>query len=946
MSYFCVMKVFLFSVNILLHTLLSAQLQPIYNSFTITNGLSNNTIYSFFQYPNGKILVGVDDGINSFNGIKFKKLYTESETRAIHNFVLLDEDKVLCKNFQNKSFIIFNDTIQLLDSVYWNCKFISNDSLIYGVGKNYLLQIHKNLTYERFDLPINLDQLILNAEILNDIIYCWIYDKNKNSSILNFSVKNNKVDFSYDITEKVYLDFFVFEKNLFVIDLLQNNFYRYSDYFNLQSPIIQFEASERITSACILKSGEWLFGTYNGVILFNQKFEFKARYFEGQVVSKCMQDIEGNIWLGTLNDGILILPNINNLEYNVENNLGKHTKISNAIFTDEKIIFGTFDGKIRAINTSGKLLWKTEFNKDIEIQAMHVDTTKNQLIAYANELNSIDLNTGKIVNQFNVTSTKSIAINNTTIACGTSYGIATSVDDFKHHHNELWVNNVYFFNDTTLIIETQLGIKLFNINTSHISDVLTNKSEYTNLVKWNDLFIVLSNDSLYQLDINKITTFKWQPKNNLKLGVSGSRLYSIAINGDVRFWNGFSQFEIHHYDGFKNDFPLKVIETKDNILLISKNAIRFIVADYSPIKVKPIIYIEQISGSFVKKNAIYQSDFNSNRIGFLISLLPNIRGNGEGKIYYRVKGIQDNWKETAKDEFYYSVDLERLPAGNHLIEFYGVNADGEFTDTVSFSLYVFSPFYLKWWFILGCVLICGIIIYRSIKWRINKTYQKNIDRIEKEKLKIKVLNAELLAIRSQMNPHLIFNSLSAIQTKVISNQNKEAYEHLVIFSKLLRKALDFSRTEFISLTDELDFIRNYIELEFLRKNDKGLIYTININDNLNPDNFIFPALLLQPIVENAILHGLMHSDNPIKKLTIDIRPNKNGYIIIIEDNGVGRKKSGIINSNRDINHKSFATKAINERCEIINKANKINISINTIDLVQGTQVEIFVYNKN
>jgi LytS/YehU family sensor histidine kinase len=113
---------------------------------------------------------------------------------------------------------------------------------------------------------------------------------------------------------------------------------------------------------------------------------------------------------------------------------------------------------------------------------------------------------------------------------------------------------------------------------------------------------------------------------------------------------------------------------------------------------------------------------------------------------------------------------------------------------------------------------------------------------------------------------------------------------------------------------------------------------------LDQKNEIFPSMLSQPFAENAILHGLMHAEIEDKILLINAMKTTDGFLFIIEDNGIGRKKSELINSQQRRGHNSFATKAIQERCEMINQSGLLTIEIDFVDLEQGTRVEIHIKN--
>jgi LytS/YehU family sensor histidine kinase len=189
--------------------------------------------------------------------------------------------------------------------------------------------------------------------------------------------------------------------------------------------------------------------------------------------------------------------------------------------------------------------------------------------------------------------------------------------------------------------------------------------------------------------------------------------------------------------------------------------------------------------------------------------------------------------------------------------------------------------------------------------------------------------SKMASIKSQMNPHFFFNALNTIQSFIYTNEKSLAVSYLNQFSELTRMILDMSNLDLISLMDEIKALRLYLDLETQRFEEK-LQYEIWIDPELQPDFFLLPPMLVQPYVENAIKHGLLHSKLPWQ-LSIAFRKTINGLEVAVEDNGIGRKKSGQLNANRQKHHQSFAMKANKKRLEILNKGLDNDISVEIID---------------
>jgi len=244
---------------------------------------------------------------------------------------------------------------------------------------------------------------------------------------------------------------------------------------------------------------------------------------------------------------------------------------------------------------------------------------------------------------------------------------------------------------------------------------------------------------------------------------------------------------------------------------------------------------------------------------------------------------------------------------------------------------------------------------------INKNREQQIQAISLEsELKIQQLksdkaNAEfqrsladisLTALRSQMNPHFIFNCLNSIKLYTTQNDNVAAAEYLTKFSRLIRLVLENSRKVKVQLRSELESLQLYIEMEAMRFKEK-LQYTIHVEKDVETDYIEMPPLLLQPYVENAIWHGLMHKDEG-GRIDIDVGLNidKSLLQISITDNGIGRTKSAELRSKTASKHKSYGMEVTSERIALINQIYKTGADVTIHDLIDvdgnstGTKVII------
>ena len=243
------------------------------------------------------------------------------------------------------------------------------------------------------------------------------------------------------------------------------------------------------------------------------------------------------------------------------------------------------------------------------------------------------------------------------------------------------------------------------------------------------------------------------------------------------------------------------------------------------------------------------------------------------------------------------------------------------------------------------VIISNRYKIKSITLKKKLETEKNERLIQESNYNIDLNNLRLAALRTQMNPHFIFNCLNSIKLFAEENDTASASAFLTSFSKLIRKMLDSTKSEKIILADEIEMIQLYLHMEKMRLKEK-LNFVVSVNDDVDIDFVEIPTLLIQPYVENAIWHGLMPKENG-GNIAINIKNQETDNLIIsIIDDGIGRTNSAQLKT--DKSHTSHGTKLTNERIRIFNEKYKTHCKIVTSDIydhhseIAGTKVEIII----
>jgi tetratricopeptide (TPR) repeat protein len=233
--------------------------------------------------------------------------------------------------------------------------------------------------------------------------------------------------------------------------------------------------------------------------------------------------------------------------------------------------------------------------------------------------------------------------------------------------------------------------------------------------------------------------------------------------------------------------------------------------------------------------------------------------------------------------------------------------------------------------ILVLVSIAGIILYKRRK-----------DTLEKKKeaeFNAQVAYTELKALRAQMNPHFIYNSLNSINDYIDKHDTEMATLYTTKFAKLMRMILENSEQKEVPLANDLKALELYMQLESMRMQNK-FSYEIKVDEDIDQENTLIPPLILQPFVENSIWHGISKKQG-VGKILIHIQKNGNMINCIVEDNGIGMKESADTKTEKEmLLKKSFGMKITKSRIDIINKMKKSNAAITMSNLEEGTKIEI------
>lgn len=414
-------------------------------------------------------------------------------------------------------------------------------------------------------------------------------------------------------------------------------------------------------------------------------------------------------------------------------------------------------------------------------------------------------------------------------------------------------------------------------------------------------------------------------------------IYSIKRNDLNKYADGESQFlNTIHYgreDGLKNSEctggfqPAGLKDTDGHIWFPTLAGVAIVdTKKTGKVNYNPELTIEKIlvdENKLIFTDSLFEISRNIKKIEFQYTA-PIFTKSKNILFQYKLDGKDQEWGNPTKARF---ASYLGLSPGKYVfrVRIYGsvntaINKEQSIAFNIPFPFWKTLPFYI----IVSVLLVVAFLTL--IYFRI-----ENIRKKEESKTKINKNYAtlELKALQGQMNPHFIFNCLNSIKLFIATDDKIAANKYLGKFSKLIRLSLEHSSSAYMQLTEAINLISLYVELEQLRV-DHNFVFNLNIDPSLDIENIEIPTMLLQPYVENAIHHGLWPKGKD-GILNLTFVPNGKNLIIEIEDNGIGRTRSFEMKNNLSEKRKSIGMSNTEERMKIINYIKNTNITVKYID---------------
>ncbi|MBL4754478.1 MAG: histidine kinase [Flavobacteriales bacterium] len=935
----------------------------IYHRYSTQDGLVGNIVYDVFQDSKGYMWFGTATGVSRYDGFSFHN-YT------VHNGLEENEVLKLCEDSKGRVWVLAygQDVCHILpDSVStgrdnpllaqlsfrsFPCAYLIDDEKVW-VGGN-VGEVFAINSQDSIEVTANLGSGIR------------AFHKEADGEI--WAVTS---DIYYSLTSKDTVlsrgDLGSFLKagegpGGSLAKVHQKGIYLFQEH----EETIAYESNSlgfiNVNAVSTDRSNNLWIGTSKGVLKFafdGHALRLEGHFLKDYEIADFFEDREGNYWVATLSSGILFIPNVNIFTY------------SNGDFSEATSV---------AVDQSGRVWACSENNSCLIIDKGTIDTIALRETWEASRQRVIGILPHSEGSVWIYGDGGAFRYKDGQTEVVLKY-LAKSI--FEGRYGKLWIStakgllwlepwerNLEYPGKVRqrIVADQRIHAMCFdadsNILLGSLTGLMVFDGEHTKLSPYPEPFynkrmtsLKFDNDTLwagsygYGLGIHSGGTFKQLTTSE---GLAGNIIRSIYLGENGSAWvatntglsHVISQMDgswlITNYtsfDGLASNDVNDVVAHRDSVWVATSSGLNvFPVKGLKKKLTTPLIHITGMRIN--RRDSAFTTELNlsykMNHISFSFTGL-SFKSKGDVTYRYRLGGLDSSWHTTEAAV----VEYNALPHGDYNFMVYAIASDQTASrEPASVCFSIGKPPALQWWGILIEVFLLAGMIFGVIKFFANRVEKRERMRTA---FQLQLSNAEQKALRAQMNPHFIFNALNTVQLFIIENDKKQAYEYLEKFGVLIRKTLEFSREKSIRLQEEIDLLQLYLELESKRFEGK-FDFRIQVAETVEVSMLRIPPMLIQPYVENAIRHGIMHKAG---KGNIWVKVNSgDGHLkIVVEDDGVGRVVSAKMNAYRST-HKSLGTGITQERIMLLNQMGAGEFSVKIIDLKEddgnscGTQVEL------
>ncbi len=929
------MRFCIYLIIILCSPLLCMGQQPGYVHYSVRSGLAGSTVYHICQDKEGFIWMGTNAGLSRYDGTRFVN-FTMADGLPDNEVIFLFADsqgrvwissfkKEICYYYRGKVYTRKQDP--LLEKI---------------IPKNIIANIYED---QHGDVCLSGNMDFIRITPSRQVIV-----QTPPKKPISIPAPRNAAWYRALCSDK-YIAYSDHTDSLWIYSLPDTKLRR----LRLMSPLIKVSVANDSVLYINTISGAYVYNFYQNRMI--------GMYMKDQTVGCSFRDHHGDMWFATIENGV----------YQMNNLWARNCLLKDKLGYDRSIYCLGMVGSV--VHAASEKIWQVQEGKGwAEMHLKHYPVT-----------DSTSLNQDKILHFTYRPDGHMVCASNVSL-------IDADVHTKKVHHSYSGaIKDVWELDDSRWLIADASKACIFNHRTWQ-SERTVWPTRTTAIAARHDSIFIGTLEGLYLVK-GSVSTYLGRcgavlQKRISKIGFSADGSVWIATYGYgvVQWRNGRIVRHLTTTQGLSSDICSTLTVYKNTVWVatdrgvnrIQYNALDFVIdvfnsysglgSDYvnavlvhndqvyigtsvgitsfpyltPSTQYKPrLVFIgAQVENEEVMLASKYVFSYPKNR---------NLRFNFTGisynqgaaiKYLYQLEGLDQKWHTTTQPFLEYT----SLPAGAYVLRVVASSGFKRQSNRICIYFEVVPPFWQQWWFpwLVGLALVMAAtgLIYLRFQYLQKKTQEEG-------RMTRYVLELKHRALKAQMNPHFIFNCLSAIQQFLFSGDRERSNKYLTTLSRVIRQTLELTSQNSIPIQAEIDYLTNYLKLEQMRF-DYGFDYQIHLDALCTSSDVHIPSMVIQPYVENSIRHGIRYQKGLRGLVEVRVIQSDTVLTITITDNGVGREKAKSYKSNQHIEYQSQGTTLTHERIEILNQnyacAQKSGVVITDVynDAQQciGTQVTI------
>ncbi|HPI53619.1 MAG TPA: histidine kinase [Chitinophagaceae bacterium] len=956
--------------------------------YTVRDHLPSNICYRILQDGKGYILVATEKGMARFDGYSFTPLFTKNALPTLDVWGIFQDqhDRIWLKSKLSNSQFIYRDSVYDFANLAPICKQLEVKMDYQGIPCIYnpnpkdlaVYDLNAQLNLIRIPVSNEFKLMMMSGHVLhysseNDKLHLILdYGKMvtyhvKTHQLLerNFAGSLSTMAYSNDVNRHYY---FRVEDSVFSVSNQQLSFVNTLSKLGFGNSVRWIGGGSQ---SLFFLDGDRLFATDLNLQVINLNLPQITSHY-----SQVFEDVEKNLWFVTVEDGLYFVSQraLESELVNKSNGLSNDHILTLRLTKNGRLYLGTYAqpnieyiengviGQIQKKPTNvrsmltfdnGDILVSNEFISKFNYHFTIKDT---QVIE-------------KPINRFN----KGHYITDLRISAKASYKIdeqhfvlggESAIYFYEQKGNEICLERKISLQGVVydiasfrqqILFATTMGVYSFRQNKlTYLGEKYPFLSHYSralvvdqNNLAWlsDDIGGVCCFDSSYHRmavvhELANLST------TSLYADVIHQTIYASTNNGLYEIKPSLGdqlKYTLHRFttaDGLASNEVNSVQTDSARIYVATSSGLSILPQQRNLVPYTPRIYCTRflVNNQSKPLSETYSLSYKERNIRIELTCL-SYQSLGSITYYYRIKESGNDWVATQQRVFEYS----ELEPGDYTFEAYARDVNGIKTgNSVTIHVKIIPPFWQTTLFKFIAISLILVTAFGLFYRRFQRKREKEIREIEFKRERAELT---LTALQSQLNSHFIFNSLNAIQNFIFNHDEITASEYMSKFARLIRLYLESSRTKLGSIQTEIELLKNYTDLERLRFDHK---FDVQIeSDKVTNLQTQFPTNMIQPFVENAILHGLLHQPQR-GLLVIRFEETSSSILCTVDDNGVGREKSMEINNKKK--RTSLGMQIIQDKVVTIDhlSANKMKIEIKDYSMEKdqrtGTCVKL-IYSK-